>query len=432
MFPRLKTDAAKRIRHWHLSQSLKGIWSMATRRARKAGNSDLTPAPATIVDITGPKIRPPDTVDSDPEPTESSVNTALRHIVDGVVGFDTESVERKLTPKEQIIHDTIELVGGSRKAAMLGLHMLELKTPGPFHYAWDTMGLCVVQISRGRDVWIIHLRLMRTQANFDIAGYYQAWNDLRLDLVNLIDVGMMARLVLARKYSSGAYQNLSMETSVEEFLGCQMAKSEQTSDWSGELSPAQVRYAAMNAIAALHLYVELVPRLKGEARRLQRDISSAWYSFNSRMGEPTRMKRTIRDEVVPWSVKDSQERDVLNTTNRPSRHATLDPLRPLARRIAMRRYHEEQLLRIARDHRNRPLLQRAPNHLTVSETEELSDTEEGAVDNTASPTPEMSDDEDPDRVLRCDYAGNLMLETTWLDTAGRLVDGTAVHRYSMT
>jgi ribonuclease D len=67
------------------------------------------------------------------------------------------------------------------------------------------------------------------------------WNDLRIDLNNLVDVGLMARLLLAEKYAAGAYQNLSMDVAVREIMGCKLDKAEQLSDWSTDLTASQLR-----------------------------------------------------------------------------------------------------------------------------------------------------------------------------------------------
>ncbi|KAJ6579189.1 ribonuclease H-like domain-containing protein [Mycena vulgaris] len=238
--------------------------------------------------------------------SECAVNDALRPIVDGVVGFDTEFMDRRPTADEIIINEVIDLV-------------LEARRSNPFPFAWDTMGLCIVQIARGRDVWIIDIRRMKvlpgqlkrvlTSPDIIKVGLGVVndipviWNDLRLDVNNLVDAGMMARLLLVEKYPNGAYQNLSMDTAAQEILGFRVNKDEQVSDWTGTLSDAQLRYAGTDAIVVLRLYEALQPQLRARASQLGRDIPDAWYNFNSRMGEPTRVKRTVHGVVVPWSEK---------------------------------------------------------------------------------------------------------------------------------
>ncbi|KAJ6507243.1 ribonuclease H-like domain-containing protein [Mycena vitilis] len=240
--------------------------------------------------------------------TECSVNRALLSIEDGVVGFDTEYVPRKDTPEEAVINEAIGLVGGNRKSAILGWQVLEKWGCDPFPYAWDTMGLSLVQIARGSDVWVIDVRrmkavpgeLLRVLTSTSIAkvgvGVVNdipvVWNDLRMDLNNLIDAGLMARLLLVDKYVAGAYQNLSLVVSAQEVLGYTVDKGEQVSDWTAQLTDAQIRYAATDAMVSLRLYERLVPELEVRSVLIGRDIPSAWYRFNSRMGEPTRIIRT--------------------------------------------------------------------------------------------------------------------------------------------
>ncbi|KAJ6562864.1 hypothetical protein DFH09DRAFT_1082818 [Mycena vulgaris] len=241
--------------------------------------------------------------------SECAVNDSLRPIVDGVVGFDTEFVERRPTADETIINEVIDLVGGSRKSAVLAWQVLEARRSNNFPFAWDTMGLCIVQIARGRDVWIIDVRRMKDIIKVGVGVVNDIpviWNDLRIDVNNLVDAGMMARLLLAEKYANGAYQNLSMDIAAQEILGFSVDKKEQVSDWTADLSDAQLRFvtdAGTDAIVALRLYEALQPQLRVRASQLGRDIPDAWYNFNSRMGEPTRVKRTVHGVVVPWSEK---------------------------------------------------------------------------------------------------------------------------------
>lgn len=58
------------------------------------------------------------------------------------------------------------------------------------------------------------------------------WDDMRMEMRNLADTGMMARLLLAEKYPKQAYSNLSLKTSVEEVLSFSIEKDLAQSDWS--------------------------------------------------------------------------------------------------------------------------------------------------------------------------------------------------------
>jgi ribonuclease D len=67
------------------------------------------------------------------------------------------------------------------------------------------------------------------------------WDDMRMEMRNLADAGMMARLLLAEKYPKQAYSNLSLKTSVEEILGFSIEKDLAQSDWSAiQLTKEQI------------------------------------------------------------------------------------------------------------------------------------------------------------------------------------------------
>ena len=57
-------------------------------------------------------------------------------------------------------------------------------------------------------------------------------------------------------------------------------------------------------MVALRLYEKMERELASKAANLGLVIPLGWYGFNSRLGEPTRLKRTIRGDEVPWSSKD--------------------------------------------------------------------------------------------------------------------------------
>ncbi|KAJ7821164.1 ribonuclease H-like domain-containing protein [Mycena leptocephala] len=252
--------------------------------------------------------------------TEAAVDSALRHIVDGVIGFDTEFVKRLPTVEEAIIESTFDLVGGNRKAAILGWQMIELAMRKPFPYAWDTMGLRVVQVAKGDVAWVINLgqvkayprelRRILTSPHIKKVGVGLVndipviWNDLRSELRCLVDSGLMARLLLAESHPVGGFQNISMEECAAKILGFRVDKSQQVSDWAQPLTPEQIQYAGTDAIVALRLYEKLVVDLEARAVALGRDIPIGWYGFNSRMGEPTRLRRNVAGEEVVWSTKD--------------------------------------------------------------------------------------------------------------------------------
>ncbi|KAJ7124840.1 ribonuclease H-like domain-containing protein [Mycena crocata] len=233
--------------------------------------------------------------------TEVAVNEALATIVDGVIGFDSEFVKREPTPEEKVINYAFFRPGLSRKTAILGWQVVEDSLNPNFPYAWNTMGLCVVQIARGNVVWVINVREMRAypaqlrrvltspdiiKAGVGIANDVAVfWNDMRSELQRLVDPGLMTRLLLPDKFSEGGFQNVGMEDCAKEILGYRVDKSLQVSDWAARLSEEQIRYAATDAVVALRLYEVLARRLEVESRIIGMDIPIAWYGFNSKLAD---------------------------------------------------------------------------------------------------------------------------------------------------
>ncbi|KAJ7502484.1 ribonuclease H-like domain-containing protein [Mycena galericulata] len=256
--------------------------------------------------------------------TRRSVNRALHGITDGVVGFDTEFVARKLTPEDDFIDSVLAKVGGGRRSVVAVLQAKELQR-SRFGVAWNNIGLCVVQLARGDDVWVINLTKIKAypaelrrilespsiiKTGVGLLNDVQVvWTDLGSDMRNLVDVGLMARLLLAEKYPDTGYSNLSMAVSVQEVLGMDIDKDPRKSDWKGGddnvLTGDQIRYAAIDAVASLRLYEALVPALDEKSVRLNLDIPQGWYTFNSAYGEPTRTQLTHQGQVALWSTRET-------------------------------------------------------------------------------------------------------------------------------
>ncbi|KAJ7115109.1 ribonuclease H-like domain-containing protein [Mycena crocata] len=247
--------------------------------------------------------------------SKREVNKALKGIVRGAIGFDTEFVPRQSSKIDKLFDDVFETVSGSKKTAILAWQILEIRHRR-FKILWDI-------IAKGDDVWVINMTKIRgvpselkrvitseaiTKTGVGMITDLQViWADLGLEMKNVVDVGLMARLLLVEKYTDGAYANLSMVNAMHDVLGFTISKKLQRSNWKGEdeeLTDEQKKYAAIDANASLKLYEELVPRLQEMA--LQRDIriSEGWYTFNSSYGEPTRTKKTYWGKEAPWSTRD--------------------------------------------------------------------------------------------------------------------------------
>lgn len=93
--------------------------------------------------------------------TEQQANNALRKILMGAVGMDTEFSERKPTTTEQIILDYFPHSPGQRKGAMTGLQIAELHAKPTFDVAWDNVGIRLIQIAWKDEVWVLDVRRIR-------------------------------------------------------------------------------------------------------------------------------------------------------------------------------------------------------------------------------------------------------------------------------
>ncbi|KAJ7875021.1 ribonuclease H-like domain-containing protein [Mycena leptocephala] len=131
------------------------------------------------------------------------------------------------------------------------------------------------------------------------------WDDLRLEMNNLVDSGMMARLALTEKYAKQAYSNLALKTSVEDVLRFTINKDLGQSNWKAvKLSDEQIEYAALDAMASVKLYDVLKDRLVQKSIDVGATIPEGWYTVNTKLGEPMRTKSAADGSEVIWKASD--------------------------------------------------------------------------------------------------------------------------------
>ncbi|KAJ7019105.1 ribonuclease H-like domain-containing protein [Mycena alexandri] len=252
--------------------------------------------------------------------SESQANTELVAVVRGVVGFDTEFVKRKLYGDEAIIENMPVLSASAKKTARLAIQHLETLNPG-FSIFWDNVGLCLIQIAQGDTVWILNMsriraypsELRRILESPDIAKAGAGitndgaviWEDLRSNMKNLVDVGLMTRLWGVDKHKEEPFGNIALDVAALEVLDINIDKTYQKNvDWKLEPNKAHLIYAAIDAAASLRLHEMLASELIQEEQDLGIEIRSSWYTFNSTFGEPMRIRKSIRDAEIPWSSRD--------------------------------------------------------------------------------------------------------------------------------
>ncbi|KAJ6449311.1 ribonuclease H-like domain-containing protein [Mycena vitilis] len=259
---------------------------------------------------------------------KAQADDALRKIQGGAVGFDTEYTKRRPTTEEKFILDAFPAGAAARRYALMGWQIVELRSNAIFPVAWDNIGVRLIQLAKDDECFVLDMwrikgkqkpafsfprELRRILLSPDItkvgvgliSDVGVLWDDLRTEMVNLVDVGLMARLLLAEKYPKAAYSNLSLKTSVEEVLGYTIAKELGSSDWAAEtLSNEQKDYAALDAVASLRLHEVLKVTLPERGNEIGAEIPAAWYTFNTKTGEPTRVKRAADGTEIVWRTSD--------------------------------------------------------------------------------------------------------------------------------
>jgi len=137
--------------------------------------------------------------------------------------------------------------------------------------------LCLIQLSSGKsDAHIIQLdrskyhapNLVKILANENImkifhygrADMAHIKHYLKTDTKNILDTKIASKL--ARSYSD----NHSLKTLIKEFINIDISKQFQSSDFGGELTPAQLKYCANDVIYLHKIHEELVKILEREKR----------------------------------------------------------------------------------------------------------------------------------------------------------------------
>ena len=137
--------------------------------------------------------------------------------------------------------------------------------------------LCLIQISTGNsDAHIIQLdrsnynapNLVKVMSNPSITKIFHYGRAdmshikfyLKTDTNNICDTKIASKL--ARSYSD----NHSLKTLIKEFMNIDISKQFQSSDFGGELTPAQLKYCANDVIFLHKIHEELTKILKRENR----------------------------------------------------------------------------------------------------------------------------------------------------------------------
>lgn len=137
--------------------------------------------------------------------------------------------------------------------------------------------LCLIQVSSGKnDAHIIQLNRTNykapnlqkllvdenvkkifhyARADLSFIKYY-----LKVDVKNVLDTKIASKL--ARSYSD----NHSLKNLIKEFIKVDISKQQQSSDFGGELTDAQLKYCANDVIYLHKIHVKLIKILEREKR----------------------------------------------------------------------------------------------------------------------------------------------------------------------
>ncbi|KAJ7099206.1 hypothetical protein C8R44DRAFT_747890 [Mycena epipterygia] len=234
--------------------------------------------------------------------SEASANRELQHIIGGVVGFDTEFTKRTPSRKEQLILNMKTPSSTAKKTAKAILQYLELVSEEGYHVVWENTGLCMIQISAGRTVWVLNMNRIKVGLLTDVAV---VWEDLRIDMQQLVDVGLMAKLWNPEAHPDDGFQNLALDVAAKEILEVTVDKSRQkTTDWKKEPSDEEIIYAGIDAAVSVRLYDKLALGLNVKESSIGKKIPSTWYTYNMTEGEVTRIENSYRGNVILWTQRD--------------------------------------------------------------------------------------------------------------------------------
>ncbi|MDC1032765.1 ribonuclease D [Candidatus Pelagibacter sp.] len=137
--------------------------------------------------------------------------------------------------------------------------------------------LCLIQISSGNsDAHIVQLNRLDYKApnlikilasqnitkifHFGRADMAHIKHYLKIDTNNILDTKVASKL--ARSYSDSH----SLKTLIKEFINIDISKQFQSSDFGGELTPAQLKYCANDVIHLHKIHDELIKILEREKR----------------------------------------------------------------------------------------------------------------------------------------------------------------------
>ncbi|KAJ7720712.1 hypothetical protein B0H16DRAFT_1474287 [Mycena metata] len=131
------------------------------------------------------------------------------------------------------------------------------------------------------------------------------WEDLRINMPRLADVGLMTRLLDPERRPDENFQQLALDAAADQILEVSLDKTRQKSvDWKGPLEEDDITYAAIDAATSIRLYEVLSTKLETKSAVIKKEIPRSWYSFRMVEGDIVRLDESYKGTVIPWSTRD--------------------------------------------------------------------------------------------------------------------------------
>ncbi|KAF7311174.1 hypothetical protein MKEN_01018600 [Mycena kentingensis (nom. inval.)] len=236
----------------------------------------------------------------------ATANTVLRSITEGsILGFDVEfdtQVQPPFSPAEvAVLKATNMLSPFLLRGAQLALFLLQRQSPNAFEIVWDHVRICTVQISMGKEVWVLGLTKMRNLpsevkrilespnivkvACATLSQVKYLWEDLNIDVQNIIDVGLMTRLCFPHYLPIQGFGPLSLQESSRMILGRETEKGDLCSDWQrAQPTKKQIQCAGMEAALPVQIFEIADEKLHATRSRYGCLCPTWWYTLHGTFG----------------------------------------------------------------------------------------------------------------------------------------------------
>ncbi|MDP6654131.1 MAG: DNA polymerase, partial [Gammaproteobacteria bacterium] len=139
--------------------------------------------------------------------------------------------------------------------------------------------LRLVQITDGEQVLVLDMNHIPATILGVLSDARLVFHNVQFDLAFLLDAGIRIKRPACTQLAVAALTHdpmVSLANACKEYLGIEIQKDQQTSDWTlSELSPKQIEYASLDAVLTLSLYNALTMKINMQGYRQVRQCIPA-------------------------------------------------------------------------------------------------------------------------------------------------------------